>query len=318
MATTTSRLSYKRFFEGQLYQHNTVTLNHQRIYILPNKAGFAMLALILLMLVASINYNNSMGFVFTFLLASAVQVSTFYSYKNLSALEVKAVRSMPFHLGEKGSYNLAIKELEGRHRWSISIAASQVNYALGPISAQENKVAHVPVRPKNRGWHNVGTITLSSTFPLGLFRTWAPLQFEQPVLIYPTPLSAEHDIPMVSKQSPDGVSNGQAPGVDEFSGLRAYQQGEHYRHINWKAWAAEKGLYVNQFSEQQTPEIWLDWFQCPVKQAEAKLSQLCQWVIDAEKLGLHYGLRIPGHELPPSNGLEHQHSCLKILALYDA
>lgn len=277
-----------------------------------------MLALIALMLVASINYNNSMGFVFTFLLASAAQVSTFYSFKNLSALEIKAVRATPFHLGEEGAYSLLIKELEGRERWNIAVSIGGTSHTIQHITGLESLTVQIPIKPSKRGWFDAETITLSSTFPLGIFRAWAPLKFEQKVLVYPQPLSFEKKIPHGNRQAHDGGSTSLTAGVDEFAGLRNYQQGEHYRHINWKAWAAEKGLYVNQFSAQQTPETWLDWSHCPIEQTEDKLSQLCQWIIDAEKLGLSYGLRIPGHELLPSRGAQHQHTCLKLLALYDA
>jgi uncharacterized protein (DUF58 family) len=39
-------------------------------------------------------------------------------------------------------------------------------------------------------------------------------------------------------------------------------------------------------------------------------------VLDAEQAGRHYGLRLPTMEIEPSSGMDHQHRCLKALALY--
>ena len=38
-------------------------------------------------------------------------------------------------------------------------------------------------------------------------------------------------------------------------------------------------------------------------------------VLAAERLGLPYGLRLPGLSLPPDQGLPHQRRCLEALAL---
>jgi uncharacterized protein (DUF58 family) len=50
---------------------------------------------------------------------------------------------------------------------------------------------------------------------------------------------------------------------------------------------------------------------------EMRLSQLCQWVLQAESSGLNYGLELPGRVIAPARGSAHRHACLKALALYD-
>jgi uncharacterized protein (DUF58 family) len=41
-------------------------------------------------------------------------------------------------------------------------------------------------------------------------------------------------------------------------------------------------------------------------------------VLDAERAGRHYGLRLPGEEIPPGHGERHAERCLTALALMDA
>lgn len=49
---------------------------------------------------------------------------------------------------------------------------------------------------------------------------------------------------------------------------------------------------------------------------EERLSRLCAMVLEAERRGLGYGLRLPGREIEPGRGGEHMGRCLKELALY--
>lgn len=113
------RLSIKRFTKGEPSQLAFIELNHRRIFILPSKGGLALGLVILLMLISSINYNNSMGFVFTFLLAAAAQASTLYSFKNLSGLSVSLAKSPACYSGFSSQINLRIHEPNLRERWTI-------------------------------------------------------------------------------------------------------------------------------------------------------------------------------------------------------
>jgi uncharacterized protein (DUF58 family) len=47
---------------------------------------------------------------------------------------------------------------------------------------------------------------------------------------------------------------------------------------------------------------------------EARLAQLCRWVLEAERRGMLYGLSLPDAELPPGIGPRHRATCLAALA----
>jgi len=314
--TLSKRLSLKRFTKGEVTQQSVIKLNHRRIFILPNKAGLSLAVVILLMLIASINYNNSMGFVFTFLLASAAQVSTFYSFKNLSGLLISQTKTPVSYVGSTGQLKLIIKETAGRERWAIKASHLDKHTSFN-VQKSLSLLITLPITFKKRGWYTLDTITLSTTFPFGIFRAWSPLLFDQPILVYPQPIDS--GLPLGSKQHNDEQSGAPSHqlGTDDFAGLKPYQQGENYRHINWKALAAEKGFYSNEFNAEQSSSIWIDWQSCPHLVIEAKISQLCFWVLDCETHGIEYGLRLPNIELLPNHGVNHQHACLKALALYE-
>lgn len=314
--STAERFSLRRFFKGEKPYQHAITLNHRRIFILPSKQGFVLALLILLMLIASINYNNSLGFIFTFLLASAAQISSFYSYKNLSGLSINSIKPEPCFLTDKANYQLMVKETEGRERWAIWLRVGERVHHIKHLQAYQSLALSIEVTPKKRGLFSPGTLTFYSYFPFDLFRAWSPLQFEQKILVYPSPATSGLALPTLNVELADGEAAEFHSGVDEFYGFRSYQKGDSFRHINWKALAAEKGVFINQFTSPLNSQLRLHWSACTGKDNEQKLSQLCRWLIDAQQAGSAYSLELPTQSIDCNQGYEHQQRCLKALALF--
>jgi uncharacterized protein (DUF58 family) len=113
----------------------------------------------------------------------------------------------------------------------------------------------------------------------------------------------------------DGQRGAVSPREQEdFRGLRAWQQGESYRQVDWKSAARSEGpLQIKDYAGGGSGVTWLAWGATSGGD-EQRLSQLAKWVIEAHQAGLCYGLRLPGSELAPSTGVRHQHDCLRALA----
>ena len=62
-------------------------------------------------------------------------------------------------------------------------------------------------------------------------------------------------------------------------------------------------------------ELWLDVAHAQLPDLDARISRVTAWVLQADRLGLDYGLRVPGREIPPANGAAHRVQCLEALAL---
>jgi uncharacterized protein (DUF58 family) len=100
------------------------------------------------------------------------------------------------------------------------------------------------------------------------------------------------------------------------------------KHIVWKkvakTWASmdtdDPSPSVNLISRDMqhvaAQELWLDYSRTGCTDKEASLSRLCAWLVNAEELGLVYGLRLPTSEILPASGETHQQQCLQALALY--
>ena len=309
--------AFKQQFRTWLFRHKiesgTVTLNQRRIFILPTRQGLGFAFLLLLMLLGDINYNLSLGYVLTFLLGTTGMMTMLHAFRNMAQLEIRAGRTDAVFAGDMAQFVFHFHNTGALPRYHLQLRDDNGHSVTFDIPAQQSAEVKLPLPAARRGWLETGKLTLFTEFPLGLFHAWSYLEFDTRCLVYPKP-AAPMPLPASSAQSGAGTLN--ATGDEDFSGLRSYVAGDALPRIAWKALAHEQGLQVKQFSAQQGRELWLDWFLLPALATERKLEILTRWLLDADKQGLHYGLRLPNIELPPERGALHRAECLRALALF--
>jgi len=268
-----------------------------------------------LMLLGDINYNLSLGYMLTFLLATTGGISMLHTFRNMAALEIHAGYVEPVFAGEQAHFVFHFRNPSTLARYQIHLHDDDGHHTVFDLPAQRSTPIELAIPAPQRGWLDSGRLTLFSEFPLGLFHSWSYLHFDVRYLVYPRP-AAPQPLPVASAQSDAGKAT--VAGDEDFSGLRSYVAGDALPRIAWKALAREQGLQVKQFSAQQGQQLWLDWALLPNIAAERKLELLTRWVLDADLGGLRYGLRLPGTERPPSHGRSHRAECLRTLALFGA
>lgn len=296
-----------------------LALTQRRLYIMPTRHGLLFALMLLVMLLGAINYSNSMAFVLTFLLGSLGVVSILHTYRNLARLIVNTGKSTPVFAGQEACFQVCLENTGHIPRFAIGLSGDKSagieNTTVITDIAPKQIVCLKLTRPaKQRGLLQAGRFTLFSTFPLGLFRTWAHLNLDLRCLVYPRPDG--EDLPLPTGPGETGQGAQQGEGHDDFSGLRSYHNGDSLRHVAWKAMAREQGMLTKQFTGEAQQELWLDWEALPDMENEARLSRLTRWVLDADAEGQRYGLRLPGQTLAPATGLEHRRQCLEALALF--
>ena len=105
--------------------------------------------------------------------------------------------------------------------------------------------------------------------------------------------------------------------------MRSYRRGDPLKLVVWKKAAKadehaanqSAGLVVRNTQQAQRHELWLDLMQAGTLDTEHKLARLCAWVLQSERLGLNYGLRLPLLVIAPACGEAHKRLCLEALAL---
>jgi uncharacterized protein (DUF58 family) len=306
------RFQLSRFFIGEKPTDDVVTLNHRRIFILPTKRGLGFALLLLLLLLIAFVYNNNLVYLLTFLLASIFFITILHTFKSLSGLSVQKGRTSPVFAGESAGFEIRIDNPGSSQRHHLQIKLDKTESLM--LDEKSQTLMTLYSMTTKRGWHKAGTVTLSSTFPLGLFRAWSPIRFNLKTLVYPKPV--HKSLPFPETASDDSRQGFSKKGVDDFYGIQDYQPGDPIKQIHWKAYAKGQGLYSKQYSGESSAEIWLDYHLAPGNTVEDRLSQLCRWVCDAEKSGIAYGFSLPGLKLAPANGSQHARKCLEALALF--
>jgi uncharacterized protein (DUF58 family) len=290
-----------------------VVLDRRRIYILPTKHGLAFALMLVLLLIGSINYALSLGFLLTFLLAGVALIGMLHTYRNMAGVIVRWLRPEPVFAGAMAAFPLLLETSGVALRVGINVSTMHGTTQLVDIHDGVAPV-QLAVPAPQRGLLRLPRIKLLTRYPLGLFRAWSWIAPDATCVVYPTP--AATTIPFPAPAAADGKGAAHTLGDDEFRHLRPYQLGDSPRRIAWRAYARERGLLTKQFSGEAGGDLWLDWNDAPESAVEAKLSRLTRWVLDADALAITYGLRVPGASVAPARGEGHRQACLRILAVY--
>lgn len=294
--------------------HLPIALDKRRVYILPGKMGFIFAAMLLAILLASMNYGNSMGFALTFLLASLGLVTMHHCHGNLTGTVVQAIGAQPVFAGEDAIFEILLQNTEHSAKYDLRGESSDYLGTSTDLATDQSGTIRLSIPTSKRGRLRLRRFAVSTRFPLNLFRSWSWIHQPADCLVFPRPAAAA---PLPVRQSGsqyDALAGGD--GADDFSGLRSFQPGDSPRHIAWKALAREQEMLVKQFSGGAAQQLWLDWDLAGPGDDETRLSLLCRWILAANAAGKLFGLRLPGTEIPPASGDEHQLICLSALALY--
>lgn len=292
-----------------------ITIAQRRLYILPTPQGFLFGLTLLVMLLGSMNYANSMGFMLTFLLFSLVVLSMNAAHANLLGLELVAASVEPVFAGETARFHLAVHNPGRRARVAVTLSAEDDERTVtSDIPAAGQNLAPVPLATQRRGWQPVGRLAVESSYPFGLFRPWSWVYMDWKVLVYPAP--AVQAPPLPDPLGGQGLGRPNQHGEDDFGGLRQYQRGDSPRRIAWKASTRHDELLTKRFSGTGEQTRWFAWDDLAGLDDETRLSVLCRWVLTAHASGMAYGLKLPGAVFPPGSGEEQRDRCLQALALH--
>lgn len=302
---------------------DSALVTSRRIYILPTKEGIMFAIFIFLMLSAAINFNNSLVFFCTFLMVGIGIISMHMTQQNLLNLQFSIAHVKPVFCFQHLSFPLVICQssnnvnLNTLSKYSIAINFSNQKKSeqlqFVDVSAHEKSQLLLSTATIKRGQFDLPPLTISTHYPLGLFRAWTNIQLNNDAIVYPKPAQKFLHNPESGSNTDDMGANGR--GFDDFSGFKSYQTGEPLTHIHWKAYAREQGLLSKIFSGGSSSEYWLNWNELS-GDIESRLSQLCRLIIDAENQGDRYGLKLPGNIISISQGQQQQQQCLKMLALF--
>jgi uncharacterized protein (DUF58 family) len=287
----------------------------RQIYILPTRYGLVYAALVAAVFLGAVNYGNNLAFLLAFQLGGVGLVAMFLTWRNLRGLRIDAGSKGPVFAGERATFVVSLLATDGTARPAVQVDGG-LGSPVGDVPAIDALRLSLQAETHRRGRVALGRLRVSTRHPLGLLRAWSYVDTDGTTVVYPRP-AARFDAP------PSPVYGGSelgslGVGADDFVGLRPYRVGDSPARMDWKTLARERGLNTRQFGGDRADRLWLSYDALAPLDTEMRLSLLCRGVLDAERVGRHYGLRLPDRDIPPGHGARHAERCLTALALLGA
>ena len=316
-----ARQRFRTWLQSRLPRTDTLLLTQRNVYILPTKAGFLFGFTLLVLLLASINYQLNLGYVLTFLLAGSGVVSMHVTHNTLRGLTLHLKPVAPVFAGEAAVLD-AVLTSPGAARFGIGLKVMDAPDATRSwinVPAGGQASARVSFVPTLRGVHEVPTLSAETRFPLGLFRVWTVWRPAAQLLVYPQPERPAAALP-AARHVPGGPAQVRSADGGEIEGVRGYRRGDPLKLVVWKkaakAVATGGELVSRDTSASVHQELWLDWQACGALAPEERLSRLTAWTLAAHRAGVGHGLKLPGVDIAPAAGDLQRRICLEALALW--
>lgn len=296
-----------------------VRLSQRQVFILPTASGLCFAGALLIMLVAAINYQNSLAYALTFLLGSMFWMSILHTWLNLVSIELVAAGVAPVFAGEPAVFRVNVVS-PSKARPAISLGwrgEKNIADATANLEKGGSALLELGFPTTSRGRLRPGQMRVETRYPLGLLVAWSWVDLRQEALVYPRPL--EGPLPSSASDQADewaGESGKRIDeGTDDYQGLREYQAGDSLRRLYWKAYSRGQGLQVKRFNAIAGQQLYLN-YDALQGSTEARLSQLCYWVLKLSENAQSFALILPGVSIPLGSDDGHRDKCLRALALY--
>lgn len=292
-----------------------VVLRHSRIYILPTPRGIALIATLVIMLLTAMNYALSLGYALTFLAGGLVAAALLATFRNLAGLAVSPLGAGEAFAGGVLEFTLSLAS-GARQRIGITVAGRQGLPGSVDLPPGATRPVALSIPAPKRGRLGLGRVSVSSDFPLGIWRAWAYVHFPLTGTVFPAPETGAPPLPPGRHGSFVGRSSRLAD--TELAGLREYERGDALNRIAWKAVARGAGWYSKQFEGTGGGgTLELHWSEMPAGlDSETRLSRISAWILAAERAARPFSLHIPGTLLPTAQGASHRRAALTALALF--
>ncbi|MDO8388400.1 MAG: DUF58 domain-containing protein [Polaromonas sp.] len=320
---TLVRRRFQQWWQSRLPLSDSVLLTQRNVYILPTRPGLMLALTLMVLLVASINYQLNLGYLLTFLLAGSAVTGMHVCHGTLRGLAMNLTAPAPQYAGTAAIFDVKLtnNRRTARHGIGLSVLGAQdgPHWAWTDVPAEGSSTVQVAFTPARRGLHRLPTLTAETRFPLGTFRVWTIWRPAAQVLVYPAPERQPPPLPPGEPRAGAASAAARVQSSGDFDSVRSYRRGDPLKLVMWKKAAKAddqgNGLVVRDAQQAQRHELWLDFVQAGSLDTEARLSRLCAWLLQADRLDLSYGLRLPGVQIKPSSGEAHKRQCLEALAL---
>ena len=282
-------------------------LAQRDVLVFFSREGYLYLVLIIITFIAGINYANNLVLGLCFLLSSILVLSFYLAFRQLYGLTVE---SEVMELGQVGhpltikfTFQPSASNLHLNLRIEYLHQAKKISVLKSPL------VVAFEDMPHQRGRYPVAPLYFYSVYPFGIIRAWSYAYLQKEVWIAPEPLELN-----LTKMGFNQNQQDQKTGMEDFSHLREYQQGDALNRVAWQQLAKGRGLLVKQFEEYEQQHRHFDYSDMPAHLHEEKLSQLMFLIEQAHVQHMGFSLKLPTQQLAFGQGEQHLADAKMLLA----
>ena len=284
------------------------TLAQTRKRVRQRATRYSLLVVVLLFglfLEAYMHNFNLVYILLFFVFATAFSAGSF-GLLNIGQLQAFFDHSGRLFATKEGEVIFRISNLAETVSWSIRLHCDEKMIEIPRIDPDETLYISLPITAVKRGKLVCDVCSLQSLFPLSTVRFVLPMESCVDLLVYPKPFGESLQSFLLRHKSSFGEEN-------DFDGLAVYSGSESLSRIHWPSVAkGEPSVKVFEH-ENQSQKLEFDFYRA-AKNDEERLSQLCLWVLECERLGHSFVIRMPQKTLHSNKvGID---AILDYLALY--
>ncbi len=204
---------------------------------------------------------------------------------NLGHLEVNYLHPGRLFAHKEGKICMEVHNTSTTTSWSVTLQDENNSLQLDKIKGETSKILKLTFIPNKRGTFIHANCYLESKYPLSTVRLVMKISESYKGIVYPEPKGLSLHSFLEQEETYYGEEK-------EFDGLRSYDGSQKLSHIHWAS-VAKGDMSVKVFSkETQTPKLLFNFYTAATDD-EARLSQLCLWVLECEKQNLPFMIQMP-------------------------
>lgn len=235
-------------------------------------------------------HNYNIVYLVMFFTFSFAAASSLIGRLNLDALEVRLLSHERFFAKHPAPCKMMVENGSSRVSYAIACTYAAQSRGVRRIDAYKGEIISFDVRFESRGTHDFLSLGLASYFPLPYERFYTFRELQQKVMVYPEPRGVILEEYYAQSLAIIGER-------DDFEGVRSYRYDDNIALIHWPSLAGGVGLMSKQFSyTRHNSALAFDFLSC-ADSDEARLSQLCLWVVTCEREQLSFTITMPAELL---------------------
>jgi len=284
-----------------------------RVYIVPTSYGLYFAALIFVMFLISLTYGNNTLMLITFLLLSQFILFMLWAHFNLKYIKLESIIYRPTYAKSQARVDFQIKNSGPIDQYEIKFDNIYDHFKIdqkkmSQIKAHNQDFTAIEFQFDQRGNSLAEIWELTSTYPLGLFKTWKYYRLPYKFLVYPE----LKGVPLIEYFA---QSRGDESSNFDFDKHVQYELNPKSNQIDWKVFAKSDELLVRQYVDDDFENLHFEFYPIGID-IERYISQMAFWIVEAQRLNFSWSFS--ALELKMESGVDHDKylKVMEFLACY--